>query len=60
MSNAQQPYDQNVQKDRISPPDRAAEDKAKQRQQEAELENEVNGQEGWIPPGNKDQGSRKD
>lgn len=59
MSNSQQPYDQNVQKDRISPPDRAAEDKAKQRQQEAEIEGQPQ-DDSWVPPGNKDQGSRKD
>ena len=60
MSNMQLPHDVNAKKDRISPAERAQEDKAQQRQQEAEMENEANGQEGWIPPGNKDQGSRKD
>lgn len=59
MSNSQLPYDQNVQKDRVSPPDRAEEDKAKQRQQESETEGQPQG-DAWVPPGNKDQGSRKD
>lgn len=59
MSQGQQPYDQNVMKDRISPRDVDDQNKAVQRQQEAETENQPN-DERWVPPGNKEQGSRKD
>jgi hypothetical protein len=59
MSNLQLPHDVNAKKDRISPSELAQEDKAQMRQQESETEHQPH-EEGWIPPGNKDQGSRKD
>lgn len=59
MSNQQLPHDVNAKKDRISPSELAQEDKAAMRQQEAETEGQPNDQQ-WIPPGNKNQGSRKD
>ena len=59
MSNLQLPHDVNAKKDRISPQELAEADKATLRQQESEAENQPNDEQ-WIPPGNKDQGSRKD
>jgi hypothetical protein len=59
MSNLQLPHDVNAKKDRISPAELAQEDKANMRQQESESEDQPQDQ-GWIPPGNSDQGSRKD
>ncbi len=60
MSNLQLPHDVNAKKDRITPAEVAQQDKAQQRQQEAEIDNVPQNEEGWIPPGNKNQGSRKD
>jgi hypothetical protein len=57
MSNLQLPHDVNVNKDRISPSEMAEADKEKMQQEEAE-HNDPQG-EAWVPPGNKDQGSRK-
>ena len=59
MSNLQLPHDVNAKKDRISPSELAQEDKGQMRQQESETENQPQDQD-WVPPGNKDQGSRKD
>jgi len=60
MSNLQLPHDVNAKKDRISPSELAQADKAAQRQQEAEMDNQPNNNEDWVPPGNSSQGSRKD
>jgi len=60
MSNLQLPHDVNAKKDRISPSELAQEDKAAMNQQESENENQVNDDQGWVPPGNSNQGSRKD
>lgn len=59
MSNLQLPHDVNAKKDRISPAELAEQDKARMEQQQAENDQEA-GNEGWVPPGNKNQGSRKD
>jgi hypothetical protein len=59
MSNLQLPHDVNAKKDRISPAELAEQDKARMEQQQAENEQAGN-DEGWVPPGNKNQGSRKD
>ena len=59
MSNLQLPHDVNAKKDRISPAELAQEDKANMRQQESESENQPQ-DEAWVPPGNSNQGSRKD
>lgn len=58
MSNQQLPHDLNVEKDRISPREVAEADKARLEQQQAE-QSAPQGQD-WVPPGNPDQGSRKD
>jgi len=59
MSNLQLPHDVNAKKDRISPSELAQEDKAAMSQQESQSENQSQ-EQGWIPPGNSAQGSRKD
>lgn len=59
MSNLQLPHDVNAKKDRISPAELAEQDKARMEQQQAE-EGMPEDQKGWVPPGNKNQGSRKD
>jgi hypothetical protein len=60
MSNLQLPHDVNAKKDRISPAELAEADKAKAAQQQAEDEQNAANDQGWVPPGNKNQGSRKD
>jgi hypothetical protein len=59
MSNLQLPHDVNAKKDRISPAELADADKEAHSQEQAEAHNQP-GEEGWVPPGNKDQGSKKD
>ncbi len=59
MSNLQLPHDVNAKKDRISPAELAQQDKAAQRQQESEIEGQPQDEQ-WVPPGNSNQGSRKD
>lgn len=58
MSNLQLPHDVNAKKDRISPSELAQQDKEAFRQQESQQEGQPDNSD-WVPPGNKDQGSRK-
>lgn len=58
MSNGQLPHDQNVMRDRISPRELEEADKAAFEQQQAERAEQAHDPH-WVPPGNKDQGSRK-
>lgn len=58
MSNLQLPHDVNAKKDRISPAELAQQDKEAMRQQESNQEGQPENND-WVPPGNKDQGSRK-
>lgn len=60
MSNMQLPHDVNAKKDRISPSELAQEDKAEFERAQAENNQQNPNDEHWVPPGNKDQGSRKD
>ncbi len=61
MSNRQLGWDEKQVQDRISPRETAQEDKERFQQQNAEENRQpVEGQDdGWVPPGNADQGSRK-
>lgn len=59
MSNLQLPHDVNAKKDRISPQELAEADKAKMEQQQAHDGDNANDNGDWVPPGNKNQGSRK-
>lgn len=58
MSNRQLPWDDMRIRDRDDPRENAEANKARQSQQEAEDEQPLDDDQ-WIPPGNKDQGSRK-
>ena len=60
MSNLQLPHDVNAKKDRISPQELAQEDKAKMEQQKSNDDQSFNDNSDWVPPGNSNQGSRKD
>lgn len=59
MSNYQQGFDRMRDKDRLNPRENARDDKEAMAQHEAEQDQPQNDEQ-WIPPGNKDQGSRKD
>ncbi len=61
MSNRQLGWDDMRIRNRVSPREIAEGNKEQMEQQNAELEQQTGGgDDGWIPPGNKDQGSRKE
>ncbi len=59
MSNRQLGWDDQRIRDRLSPREIDAADKAKLEQQAAEQDQPLTNDDEWIPPGNADQGSRK-
>jgi len=58
MSNRQLGWDDMRIRDRVSPRENDEADKAKLEQEQSDVEHQPQ-DEGWIPPGNADQGSRK-
>jgi hypothetical protein len=58
MSNKQLGWDRQRMRDQLSPHELAEDDKAKAEQQASENDQPLD-DEKWVPPGNKDQGSRK-
>ncbi len=60
MSNRQLGWDDQRIRDRLSPREIAQQNAEQAQQQEADMDQEVSGDDdSWIPPGNRDQGSRK-
>ncbi len=58
MSNRQLGWDELRVRDRLSPREIAEADKAKLEQEQSEVEHQPQDDD-WVPPGNADQGSRK-